>query len=248
MQTVDERIKAIIRCPIAWSDVSKIEDFEPRWLLLDWYASLTKFAVSSDEAAIFSDMAEFEDLLINDENDLDTLKNIEWRMPEATALYRAKSGRLSSLEFLKPSTQGKHFRPGLSVSQILKLSKRGPSLFFRDISQLELKIAFWTWFDGFFWTSLGLDDFIEMKSDKDDEAQFHVWNCFMTDHQKRIAVNARTIIGASNGEATSRVCFDLHLDSRTVHAYPVSELESTDIMQGGWVRGDESFSDPSVLR
>lgn len=247
MKTVDERIQALIKCPIDWQSESGIDEFQPRWLLLDWYACLSQFAVSDDERSIFNDMAEFEDFIINDDNDFDTLKNIEWRMKEATALHRERSGRLSGLQFLKPSLHGKHFKPGLSASQVISLSKTGPSLFYRDIAPVDLKIAFWTWFDGFFWTSMSLEDFIEKESDEQEKGEFDVWNCFMNDHQRRIAMNVRTEIGASNGEATSRICFDLHLDSRTVHAYPVSEGDAANIMQGSWVRGDEVLSDYSAL-
>lgn len=242
MDTVDERIKTLIKCPIDWRRVSGLDDCEPQWLLLDWYASLTEFAVSDDEKAIFSEMADSGQFRINDDNESNTLKNIEWRLPEAITSYQAKSGRLSALDFIAPSYHGKHFKLGLERGRVVKLSKGGPSLFFRDISSSDLRAAFWTWFDGFFWTSMSLQEFLEKESTEHSNAEFDLWKSLIEDHQLRIAMNARTKIGASNGEVTSRLCFDLHLDSRTVHAYPVSEQEAVDIMRGTWVRGDEVLS------
>jgi hypothetical protein len=242
MPTVDERIKSLLACPIDWAAVSGVPDLQPRWLLLDWYACLMEVAVSLDEEAVINDMAEFGGLVISDENDEDTVKNIEWRMPEVRRLYAERSERLSYLEFLPPSHDGKHFKPGLSKDEVVRKTQSGPSLFFEDHPAAELKKAFWIWFDGFFWTSMSLGDFMKLASEEHPEYLFDLWKRFGGNHQLRIAMNMRTEIGGSDGGVTSRICFDLHLDARKVHAYPVSEEDAADIMKDSWVRGDTVLS------
>jgi hypothetical protein len=46
-------------------------------------------------------------------------------------------------------------------------------------------------------------------------------------------MNTLQPVGACDGELTSFLCYDIHIDAKIVHCYPVSEADAKRIMDGG---------------
>jgi hypothetical protein len=68
-----------------------------------------------------------------------------------------------------------------------------------------------------------------------------LWRKFLSASHLRIVVDTLKPIGASSGEMTTLICYDLHIDSKTVHCYPVSGDDSRIIMDGGYALLDDTF-------
>jgi len=54
----------------------------------------------------------------------------------------------------------------------------------------------------------------------------------MCEHQRRVCADVAGVIGAVDGSETSFIYFDIHLDTKAVHAYPISGDEASAIMDG----------------
>jgi len=63
-----------------------------------------------------------------------------------------------------------------------------------------------------------------------------LWQKFLTIPNLRIAMNTANPIGASEGDPTSFLCYDIHIDARLAHAFPVSEAKAHQIMEDGEVQ------------
>jgi hypothetical protein len=49
-------------------------------------------------------------------------------------------------------------------------------------------------------------------------------------------MEARSLIGACEGEETPFACFDVHIDSKTVHCYPLSRNEALEMIANSRAR------------
>lgn len=229
------KIENAVRCPVDWPEITGLPDYSHEWLLFDWYKCLMETSISVDEQAAITDMAEFGALTID--YDQHVLENINYRSNETKTLFASRSLRLSRLRFLRPSHNGKHVIPGLSRELILARSKSGPSLFFIDYTESEIRSAFWRWFLFFFDTSLSFHHFCGRELDiiEGDPEIFSIWDRFQASHF-RVAVNCVDGVGAVQGAPSKFVCFDVSMDAGAVHAYPISELEAQRLMPGETLR------------
>ena len=235
-ENLKKKLEGLLRCPVDWANVTGITEYPSDWLLFDWYRCLMDTAVSADEQVAISNMADFGELLIG-EAQRPVIINIEAHMGHTKELYAARSERLSRLTFLSPSHDGKHFKPNLSRDLAIDRSRGAASLFFVDHTPEEMKSAFCSWFYEYFGLCMRFCDFYPR--DKDaygySERTFETWRRFEECSQFRIAFNTRTQIGGVNGEVSRHICFDIALDARRLHAYPVSREEAEQIMHEKFV-------------
>ena len=176
--------------------------------------------------------------------------NLEERRPRAVELYMKRAGRLKGLRFITPANHGKHFVGNIDPEELKRRSKNRPSLFFTNYSSQHLERAFWYWFQMYFGLPhYDIDvsppyhyyDFIEGGSKQSDGLEARLWHKFLSAPHLRIVIDTMKPVGASRGEKTALICFDLHLDSKIVHCYPVSHADARGIMEGGDALLDDSF-------
>jgi hypothetical protein len=84
-------------------------------------------------------------------------------------------------------------------------------------------------------------DFIESGSEQSNTLEARLWHKLLTATHLRIVIDTMKPVGASRGEMTTLICYDLHLDSKIVHCYPVSPADAAGIMEGGDALLDDSF-------
>jgi hypothetical protein len=100
----------------------------------------------------------------------------------------------------------------------------------------RLKSAFWAWFAAFFegtTTELEYCRLLEEDCPEYNTTAGVLWRRFLNEHHLRISMNTLRPVGASGGQLTSFICYDVHLGSKIVHCYPVTGIEAVDIMGEG---------------
>jgi hypothetical protein len=149
--------------------------------------------------------------------------------------YNRNGARLAGLQFVIASKLGKHFIGRLDGAAIIHQTRHGPSLFFKDYNETDLRQAFWFWFFDFFYFCTSLYEYREILS-KDrsiDHPRYEFWQSFLHNHSIRICFDVNGAVGASAGQETNFICFDVHIDAKVVHAYPVSAAEAVQMMGEG---------------
>lgn len=112
-----------------------------------------------------------------------------------------------------------------------------------------MRTLFWNWFRSYFDRVLCdasgnffVSPMIMYGSLTEPEEYFYntplgkLWQKFLTIPNLRIAMNTANPIGASEGDPTSFLCYDIHIDARLAHAFPVSEAKAHQIMEDGEVQ------------
>lgn len=194
---------------------------------------------------------EYDDLLddTGDTYELDQLlSNLGLRRDDAVKLYMTRAGRLAGLAFLTPAEHGKHFRATVPREEVAVRSKEGPSLFWVNYSSEQLKSTFWVWFQMYFDSMLAdesgnffiypmivYDRVIKPGEDLYNTPVGKLWQKFLSHTSLRICMDTLQPVGACDGDLTSFLCYDIHIDAKTAHCYPVSETEAQRIMEGGEV-------------
>jgi hypothetical protein len=226
-----EELNALIKCPIDW--ISETGDREGACSILqyDWYHCFNEHAVSIDEH--ITEFDGFDDEELDAEELKHLIANLKLRKDARTDSHENRAGRLSRLRFLRPSEHGKHFIPG-AEKLILQEGSRGPvSYFHTDYRSADLRTTFWSYFFMVFSPVGWLEVYEEMLSTGTDHNISYygrLWHRFLQESQLRVALNCLRPVGASRGKETSHVCFDIHLNAKTVHAYPVDKSQAEQIM------------------
>jgi hypothetical protein len=225
------KLEELMKCPIDWKLQTLMEDWDWSLMELDWRYCLAE-KVHERTDLPFND---FEYSLIEeDPGERDHLiEMLELRRPEAKELYLERAGRLNGLRFQSPRENGKHFKPWLKREDIPGATKDGPSLFWEDYSGGRLQGAFWTWFRMFFdfipdnWRYMRLTD---PQEDLYQSPVGTIWRRFLNEPSLRIAMDTLQPLGASDGELTHFVCYDIHIGAKTAHCFPVPEAKAKEIM------------------
>lgn len=233
MDLVSEFI-SLHSCPINWEQETR-QHWGPNVLEFDWHYALLRNAVRPEDIVL----APEDDELWRDDPDLaiivPTLRDVR---EKATKMYYSRAGRLRGLHFLKPSEygNGKHFVPNLSEAKILERTSNGPSLFFRNYNHDDLRFAFWQWFFAFFDVVSSFDDYEEIVQPGTTlygSPRGRQWDLFLRNPEGpawRICLENSQVVGASKGKLTPFLCFEIHLDNRTVHGYPITQAEASTTM------------------
>jgi hypothetical protein len=242
------RLKQLMDCPVDWS--KEFPDDEA-WFsslpYLDWYYCLSLHSVDADDLPY--EPYEFEELSDHPEELRRMIINLEERRPRSVELYMKRAGRLKGLRFMTPADQRKHFVGNADPEELKRRSRNGPSLFFTSYSSHHLEKTFWYWFQMYLGLPLSqIDnpphlyyDFIEGRSEESNTPEARLWRRFLSDPHLRIVIDTMDPVGASKGEMTTLICYDLHLDSKIVHCYPVAPPDAARIMEGGNALVDDSF-------
>lgn len=224
-------LEELMKCPIDWKTKLQSDDWFLRLPHLDWYFSFAQHAVDRGDLPLYPD--EFDEIKEDPEELRSLLINLRDRRPNAEKLYMKRAGRLGDLSFMTPSEHGKHFRAGRSEASALAESRAGISLFFKDFSSFRLEETFWYWFLLIFDNVLDYhdyEDFLDPNEDLYKTPESTLWRRFLSDSNLRICTDTIRPVGACNGEPTSFLCYDLHIDAKVVHCYPISESEARRMM------------------
>jgi hypothetical protein len=224
-------LEELMKCPVNWADLTRGENWFWSLPYLDWIYSIAQHAVDSDDLPYDSD--DYRQYDERPEALKSLLINLKHRRPLAEKLYETRGGRLHGLRFMAPTERSKHFIAGTSREQIVQRSKNGPSLFWENYSSARLQDTFWTWFSMNFDIITNYQQYLEfMDSDSREygSPEAKLWRKFLSQVQLRICMNTLQSIGACEGLSTSFICYELHIDSKIAHCYPVSEAEAAKIM------------------
>jgi hypothetical protein len=231
----------LIACPIQWSKEVPGSELDFSILVYDWQVVLGKNTVSGEEHSY-----DLDDGFIHEDPELEhVVELLRLRHCAAVTAYKRRSGRLAGMTFLSRDRHGKHFVPPLYKRKVVERSRNGISLFFKVHNPDHLRETFWHWFTWYFGDVLSLEEFQELITPGTQEfnsAKGQVWQKFMKDHQLRICLDAMNPVGATAGEETSILCFDIHIDNKTVHAYPVSRTEAVRIMNSEMIDAIDYFN------
>lgn len=250
----------LMRCPVDWEAETHIENWEWSIVHLDWLHCLSERMAEGTDIPVTPDDYDqlFEDP--RDTYELDQLLiNLRLRRPEAVDLYGRRAGRLAGLNFMSPADHGKHFRATVSKEEVADQTRYGPSLFWVNYHSDLLKSTFWGWFQMFFdsvlWDQSSpfcIDPMIVYGrvNDEDNESaedlrhtpMGKLWQRFIHDTNLRICMNTLQPVGACDGQLTSFLCYDLHIEAKTVHCYPVSKEEAKRMMQDGEIIGNDALN------
>jgi hypothetical protein len=233
-QQLKQEAARLLTCPIDWSSIAAEDRDQCRWLYLDWFRCIYEVAVSVDEHAVVSDMADHEEF--DHRVTASVVTNLRDRDNEAQMRFKkAASLRLSRLTFVAPSEQQRHFKRNLGRAEIMSRSIGGPSLFFSDYTSDQVRKAFWSWLLSELGTDMLLHEFIQKvsKGEMDEwdtiiglPERRELWNKFRDESHFRMAVNNMADIGAVNGKTTQVICFDIAIESAVVHFYPINKAEA----------------------
>ena len=171
--------------------------------------------------------------------------DLSLRRETTEQMYKKRAGRLVGLTFLTPSEHGKHFVPNLSEAKILERTRDRPSLFFKNHSSADLRSAFWQWFFWFFGTISCHEEYEEMITPGTKlygSSRGRHWDRFIRNHELRICMENAKPIGGCEGEQSAFLCFDIHIGSRRIHCYPVTQSEALRILGSDGVELIQSLS------
>lgn len=227
MSLNSERMTAVLACPVNWIEETTIEHADSSVLEWDWYFTLRQQAVCAEDVDLYLEFA------FDDEHTEYDLRNLEMRRPCAVEAYRRRAGRLAGLQFVTPTQHAKHAIAEAQKDVILARSRTGRSLFYENNGPSNLKSAFWDWFLSFFGVVNSPDqyyDFVAPDTEAYNNSHGKLWRKFLEAHHLRVAFDAIKPVGACFGVPTSLVCFDIHIDSKNVHCYPISRVEAVRIM------------------
>jgi hypothetical protein len=239
-------LEKLMQCPVTWDKETLIEVWEWSILHLDWLRCLDERVAEGSDIPVTPE--EYVDLF-EDTYELDHLLiNLKLRRDDAVELYMKRAGRLAGIIFMTPAEHGKHFRATVPKEDVAERSKGGPSLFWTNYSRDDLRSTFWVWFRIYF------DSVVAEESSNffvhptiaynwlidPDERLYgtpvgRLWHKFLSLTNLRICMNTLQPVGACDGELTSFLCYDIHIDAKIAHCYPVSESEADRIMEGGEV-------------
>jgi hypothetical protein len=231
-----------MKCPADWESETGLKDFDYGPVEHNWYYAFAREAVAEEEGLICDIV---DDILIDDDDPElpELVKNAEFRRPRVVERYFREGGRLAGLEFITASKFGKHFIAKMGRREIIRRIDQGPSLFFKDHNENDLQQAFWLWFLDFFYFCNSLYEYREILSDDRliDHPRYRFWQSFLDDHSIRICFDVNGPVGASAGQETNFICFDVHMDAKRVHAYPVTGAEASKVMGEGNVVVTSTF-------
>jgi hypothetical protein len=229
-----EELEALRKCPIDWISETGDEEGPNSVLQYDWYHCLNEHAVSDEQV---TDLDLSFDQELTPEQLRRLIANLKLRECERTRCHKERAGRLAGLSFLQPSAHGKHFIAGGEKVYLQERSRGAISYFYKDYKSADLRVAFWSWFFRFFSPVGSLEAYEEMlTSGTEENASYYaqLWQRLTEPQTKagslRVCFDCLQPVGASAGEETSLICYDIDLSTRIAHAYPVSKSKAEQIM------------------
>jgi hypothetical protein len=221
----EREIREALQCPIDWGEVFRVESpasFDP---LDDLWHKLLSQHVRGDESLFVG--PDFLLSFLSDESDDELramLANVSLWKKSCHDEFRSKLRRFTELRHASRDDYAKHLpprgRPRDPAWIDKESAKRGNSVFYCDIPEDDLLTAFlhgvWSAF-----------------SDADDfclPGARALWHKLLDDDVARVAFRCSAPIGASGGQPTEYICYELEAATPIVHGYPVAEAEARRIL------------------
>jgi hypothetical protein len=220
----EAEVRGALACPIDWGQVFQVEDrpyFHPLERL---WERIVEAAAVDDEAEFFGPIFQLSEL---SDDELRALQfNVRTWRERANEDYLMRTRRFWSLRYAPREDYGKHLPPpgGRSPREIEALSARtGISKFYNDVPPEVMLAAF---FHGLFFHFDQDAGAIDPEEPVWDQP---LWDELMQNSECRVAFEAANLIGASDGQPTRFLCFQLNASIPILHGYPVSEQEANAI-------------------
>lgn len=228
-QILTPSMVALFGCPIEWTSIlgfdMQVDGLSA--LHAEWVRCVGSVSVTAVEAQVAGWL--HDELIapyISDDELRSATINMRTRRDGAVARYLKGVGRLAELAFLRPSHDGKHWSAAPEDAR----RRLARSQFLVDLEELTVATLFWDWFhDAFALADMSVIDaaheplsFVRGTED--------LWNRLRRQPGVRVAVDVTEPVGFLGAEPLDHLVMDIHLDGRTVHAYPVSEAEARRVM------------------
>ena len=220
----ETEVRGALACPIDWGHVFQVEDrscFHPLERL--WERTVEAAAVD-DEASFFSPIIQLSEL---SDDELRAVQfNVRTWRERAHEDYLMRTRRFWALCYASREDYGKHLPPpgGRSSSEIEALTvKTGISKFYNNIPPEAMLAAF---FHGLFFHFDQNASAIDADEPVWDQP---LWDELMQNPECRVAFESANLIGASDGQPTRFLCFQLNASIPILHGYPISEQEASAI-------------------
>lgn len=230
------QLRELLKCPLDWVPVIN-RPFEGSLPEADWLYAVGAMAVDPDDIPFEEDWIDINFDVRELLHAVDVLNN---RRCETKKFYMAHcAAQLHSLQFITASDQAKHYVAGLNETQIIARTKGKdkPSLFVKSFSSDDLRNAFWDWVEFYYEPYRDRESYAcIMKRHDDSEEEYDderakLWRRLLSEPRTRICWRMDSVIGASEGIPADHICYDVHLHTRTVHCFPVTEAKARDIMR-----------------
>ena len=233
MKTFEEMtLDDLMKCPVDWEKKLDFDGWQLSLPQLDWYYSFAQRAVDPTDISLY--LCDFDVISENDDQLKRLKRNLYDRRSAAVTLYMTRAGRLHGIRFMTPSEHGKHYAAGMTEENALQESSRkGISFFFKNCNGSALERGFWNWLCLEFQNVNNYEEyeeFLDPKEKRFQSPQAALWQRLLSETCLRICMNTPAPVGACDGRPTSFLCYDLHIDNRIAHCFPISEAEAERIM------------------
>ncbi len=195
---LQEHLRSLAECPVDWSFISTPG---MRVVLHDeWEDVADEFALR-ENASRTGGYFGIYGVSIETETDVETLvadiASIERWIEAAREEYKTLTRPLTLMHVATQGEYHKHFpRPKDTMDVIRKRSKKD-SCFFKGVTRELLTDYMWELFE-------------------------HRWEEIRFQDHLRVYTNAFTVIGASGGDDTEIICWDVSYPASIAHAYPIT--------------------------
>lgn len=257
-------IKTLAGCPIDWPTITNMDPWFLSTLYCEWDWLYSKEGATETDrffvSQVVKELIDGNSPFLNDyeSEGPDEHKHIydvlSERVPRARVKYESTIGRLSNLSFLSSQSynNGKHSSGGMAGDKLINATADGAaSRFLSELESNVLRDLFWHWCENAFqpsqldcqelWPGMGFGS--DNPDDEISPEATRMWADLRVATNMRVALNALTTVGASEGKLTTCVAIELSLSSQTVHAFPITRekaeqtngtdwLFSTDVLQG----------------
>jgi hypothetical protein len=239
-----KELRELLQCPLDWVPITN-HPFKGTILEADWQYAVGAMAVDPDDIPFDEDWIDVD---FDDEDIVHAVDVLKNRREETMHFYKTRCAyRLYNLDFKTPTEHGKHFIQGLDETRIISQTKHGSSLFLRTFTSKFLRQEFWDWAIQYF------DEYSDRGSyhammDPDEEIyteeKAKLWRTLLSQPHTRLCWSFDLPLGASKGALTNFICYDVHIDTRVVHCYPVTEADARDIMGDGELVNSDDYYRP----
>ena len=153
------------------------------------------------------------------------LANIELWKKACHDEFRSKLRRFTDLRHAAREDYAKHLpppgRPRDPAWIETESAKRGNSLFYCDIPEADLLTAF---LHGIFFAFSDAENL--------STAAESLWYKLLNEDVARIAFQCGVPIGATDGDSTEYICYELEAATPIIHGYPIAKAEALRILNG----------------
>jgi hypothetical protein len=236
------RIGNLVQCPVIWDSTDRSSELVDEMVGL-WEDTCKRHQCEQEADWALEDSV--NEQLYDDEQDYDVVASdlayLEHWIPIARAEYVDATRRFWNLRVAGPDEYDKHYPHAREDVPAIRKRTRGrqtASVLYPGVSAAHLGDALW----------MELCILIDRAKPDDsggaDNAYAKaagIWKKIVQDDRVRVALHSTSVVGASEGEDTQWLCFELNASSQIAHAYPISEAKALGIMDGLILAGQDEI-------